>query len=191
MGLDEIITYSFISPAYYDKIRMPAASPLRDSLRILNPLGEDTSIMRTTVLPSMLEILSRNYNNRNKQAALYEIGKIYLKRPDGLADEPSIVSLGAYGPDMSFFTLKGWVEELMESLDAGKLRGRTRPITPAAARSSGPAKGKSAFWARFTRRLQRTMAWTRSSTARSCALTRSMPSGAACPYTGPCPVSRP
>lgn len=130
MGLDEIITYSFISPAYYDKIRMPAASPLRDSLRILNPLGEDTSIMRTTVLPSMLEILSRNYNNRNKQAALYEIGKIYLKRPDGLADEPSIVSLGAYGPDMSFFTLKGWVEELMESLDTGKLRFETERENP-------------------------------------------------------------
>ena len=84
MGLDEIITYSFISPSYYDKIRMPADSPLRDSLRILNPLGEDTSIMRTTILPSMLEILTRNYNYRNKSAALYEIGRIYLKRADGL-----------------------------------------------------------------------------------------------------------
>ena len=107
LGMDEIITYSFISPNYYDKIRMPADSPLRDSLRILNPLGEDTSIMRTTVLPSMLEILSRNYNYRNRSAALYEIGKIYLKRPDGMADEPKIVSLGAYGPEMNFFRLKG------------------------------------------------------------------------------------
>ena len=116
MGLDEIITYSFISPTYYDKIRMPADSPLRDSLRILNPLGEDTSIMRTTVLPSMLEILTRNYNFRNKSAWLYEIGKIYLKREDGLADEPKIVSIGMYGPDVDFFVLKGVVDTLIEKI---------------------------------------------------------------------------
>ena len=120
MGLDEIITYSFISPSYYDKIRMPKDDPRRDSLKILNPLGEDTSIMRTTILPSMLEILTRNYNYRNKEAALYEIGKIYLKRPDGLADEPKIVSLGAYGPKTNFFTMKGWVENLLADLGAGK-----------------------------------------------------------------------
>ena len=122
MGLDEIITYSFISPSYYDKIRIPADSPLRDSLRILNPLGEDTSIMRTTVLPSMLEILTRNYNFRNKSAALYEIGKIYLKRDDGLANEPKIVSMGAYGAGMSFFTIKGWVEGLLKDVRASKAR---------------------------------------------------------------------
>ena len=62
MGYDEIITYSFISPSYYDKIRLPEDAPQRQSMRICNPLGEDTSILRTTVLPSMLEILSRNYN---------------------------------------------------------------------------------------------------------------------------------
>ena len=118
MGLDEIITYSFISPAYYDKIRMPKDDPRRDSLKILNPLGEDTSIMRTTILPSMLEILTRNYNYRNREAALYEIGRVYRKRPDGLADEPRIVSLGAYGPKMSFFVLKGWVENLLADLGA-------------------------------------------------------------------------
>ena len=120
MGLDEIITYSFISPGYYDKIRMPKDDPRRDSLKILNPLGEDTSIMRTTILPSMLEILTRNYNYRNKSAALYEIGRIYRKRADGLADEPKIVSLGAYGPEMDFFVLKGWVENLLADLGAAK-----------------------------------------------------------------------
>ncbi len=130
LGLDEIITYSFISPAYYDKIRLPADSPLRDSLKILNPLGEDTSIMRTTVLPSMLEILTRNYNFRNKEAFLYEIGRIYLKRPDGMADEPKIVSLGAYGEKMDFFTLKGWVEELLGGLCAGKLRFAAQKENP-------------------------------------------------------------
>ena len=120
MGLDEIITYSFISPGYYDKIRMPKDDPRRDSLKILNPLGEDTSIMRTTILPSMLEILTRNFNYRNKSAALYEIGRIYRKRADGLADEPKIVSLGAYGPEMDFFVLKGWVENLLADLGAAK-----------------------------------------------------------------------
>ena len=130
LGLDEIITYSFISPSYYDKIGLPGDSPLRDSLKILNPLGEDTSIMRTTVLPSMLEILTRNYNFRNKEAFLYELGKVYFKRPDGLADEPKIVSLGAYGPEMDFFTLKGWVEELLGGLCAGKLRFAARRDNP-------------------------------------------------------------
>ena len=77
--------------------------------------------MRTTILPSMLEILTRNYNYRNKSAALYEIGRIYLKRDDGLADEPKIVSMGAYGPDMSFFRIKGWVEELCGGLGIEKL----------------------------------------------------------------------
>ena len=122
MGLDEIITYSFISPSYYDKIRWSPDDPRRDSLRILNPLGEDTSIMRTTILPSMLEILTRNYNYRNKAAALYEIGRIYLKRPDGMADEPRIVSLGAYGEKMDFFVLKGWVEALLRDLGASRPR---------------------------------------------------------------------
>ena len=130
MGLDEIITYSFISPSYYDNIRMPKDSKLRDSLKILNPLGEDTSIMRTTILPSMLEILTRNYNFRNKKAALYEIGKIYLKRPDGLADEPKIISMGAYGPDMDFFTIKGWVEEILQCVDGGKLRFEAEKTNP-------------------------------------------------------------
>ena len=122
LGLDEIITYSFISPSYYDKICLPADSPLRDSLKILNPLGEDTSIMRTTVLPSMLEILTRNYNFRNKAASLYEIGRIYQKREDGLADEPKIVSVGLYGQTVDFFRLKGIVETLLTSVTGQELR---------------------------------------------------------------------
>ena len=116
MGLDEIITYSFISPSCHDKIRLPEDSPLRDTLKILNPLGEDTSIMRTTMLPSMLEILTRNYNFRNRQAKLYEIGRTYFKRPDGLADEPKVLALGAYGDGMSFYRIKGWIEELLENV---------------------------------------------------------------------------
>ena len=121
-GYNEIITYSFISPTYYDKIHLPANSPLRNSLRILNPLGEDTSIMRTTTLPSMLEILTRNYNYRNKSAKLYELGRTYFARPDGLADEPKVLSLGAYGPDVDFFALKGAVEAVLDGLRSPGIR---------------------------------------------------------------------
>ena len=116
LGYDEIITYSFISPTYYDKIRMPKDSPLRNSLKILNPLGEDTSIMRTTILPSMLEIVARNYSYRNKSARLYELGKIYLPREDGLADEPKYLSLSAYGDGVDFFAFKGGIETLLREL---------------------------------------------------------------------------
>ena len=116
LGYDEIITYSFISPSYYDKIRMPQNSALRKSLKILNPLGEDTSIMRTTVLPSMLEILTRNFNYRNAAVKLYELGKVYFPREDGMADEPKVLCLGAYGADMDFFTLKGTVEAILAGL---------------------------------------------------------------------------
>lgn len=72
-GLSEVCTYTFISPKQYDKLRLPADSPRRDSVKITNPLGEDTSIMRTTAVPSMLDVLSRNYNNRNPKAAMFEI----------------------------------------------------------------------------------------------------------------------
>ena len=122
-GYDEIITYSFISPGYYDKIRWEADDPRRESFKILNPLGEDTSIMRTTVLPSMLEILTRNWNYRNKSAKLYEIGKIYLPGgEDGLAVESRILSIGAYGSDMDFFALKGLVESILKDLRAQDIR---------------------------------------------------------------------
>ena len=79
-GYNEIITYSFISPTYYDKIHLPADSPLRNSLRILNPLGEDTSIMRTTTLPSMLEILTRNYNYRKQVRQALRAGPNLLRK---------------------------------------------------------------------------------------------------------------
>ena len=118
MGCDEIITYSFISPTWYDKIRWAADDPRRQSLKIMNPLGEDTSIMRTTVLPSMLEILARNYNYRNKAARLYELGRVYFPREDGMADEPKILSLGLYGAGETFFTLKGAVETILDSIRA-------------------------------------------------------------------------
>ena len=117
LGYNEIITYSFTSPAAFDQIRLPESSPLRNALRIQNPLGEDTSIMRTIALPSMLEILSRNNAYHNKSVKLYEIAKIYLP-VDGavLPEEPKMLVLGTYGANETFFTLKGEVEGIFAGL---------------------------------------------------------------------------
>lgn len=130
-GYDEIITYSFISPTYYDKIRWAADDARRQSFKILNPLGEDTSIMRTTTLPSMLEILTRNWNYRNKTAKLYELGRIYLPGgEDGLAKEPKILSMGAYGEDMDFFAMKGVIEEILDDIRAEDVHYETCSDNP-------------------------------------------------------------
>ena len=116
-GYDEIITYSFISPAQYDKIRWPEDYQRRNSFKILNPLGEDTSIMRTTTLPSMLEILTRNSNYRNQDVKLYEVGRTYLPGgEDGLAIESKTLTLGAYGGDMDFYAMKGAIEAILQEL---------------------------------------------------------------------------
>ena len=122
-GYTEVITYSFISPSAYDKILWGKDDLHRKSFKILNPLGEDTSIMRTTTLPSMLEVLARNYNNRNKAAWLYELGRIYMPGgEDGLAMEAQILTLGAYGGGMDFFTMKGAVEALLKAIRAKEVR---------------------------------------------------------------------
>ena len=117
LGYSEIITYSFVSPAIFDQIRLPGDSPLRNALKIQNPLGEDTSIMRTIALPSMLEILSRNAAYHNKAAKLYELAKIYLP-VDGqvLPEEPKMLVLGTYGEGTTFFTLKGELEAILAGL---------------------------------------------------------------------------
>lgn len=116
VGCYGILTYSFISPKYFDKISLPADSNLRKTVVISNPLGEDTSVMRTTTLPSMLETLSLNYKNRNAAVALYEIGKEYLPTgTDTLPLEPDRLTIGMYGEEADFFTLKGMIETILET----------------------------------------------------------------------------
>jgi len=117
LGYSEIITYSFVSPASFDLIRIGSDSPLRNTLKIQNPLGEDTSIMRTIALPSMLDILARNSAYHNKCAKLYELAKIYLP-VDGqvLPEEPKMLVLGTYGTNESFFTLKGELNSILKGL---------------------------------------------------------------------------
>ena len=117
LGCYEIMTYSFISPKYYDNILLPADSELRNSVTITNPLGEDTSIMRTTTIPSMMEIVSRNYNNRNPYLWAYEIGMEY--RPaegQELPDENPMLTIGLYGNGADFYTLKGMTEMLFDRI---------------------------------------------------------------------------
>lgn len=117
LGGYEVMTYSFVSPKSYDKILLPEQSPLRNSIVISNPLGEDTSIMRTTIIPSMLDVLSRNFNNRNPEAFMFELGNEYIKTGENsLPDENMKLCIGAYGRDHDFYSLKGAVQELADWL---------------------------------------------------------------------------
>ena len=131
LGYSEIITYSFVSPAIFDQIRIPADSPLRNAMRIQNPLGEDTSIMRTIALPSMMDILSRNFAYHNKAVKLYEVAKIYLPvEGQSLPEEPKMLLLGTYGANENFFTLKGELEAVFAGLrmkKASYAADRTNP----------------------------------------------------------------
>ena len=121
LGYSEIITYSFVSPTIFDQIRLPSDSVLRNAIRIQNPLGEDTSIMRTIAIPSMLDILSRNNAYHNKNVKLYEIAKIYLPTEGQvLPEEPKMLVLGTYGQNTSFFSLKGELEAIFKGLNVKK-----------------------------------------------------------------------
>lgn len=117
LGLSEIMTYSFVSPKSYDKLLIVPESKLRDYIEIKNPLGEDTSVMKTVAISTMLETLSRNFNYKNQNAKLFEIAKEYFKRgEDSLADEPEKLVASLYGEDVDFFYVKGVVEELLNVL---------------------------------------------------------------------------
>lgn len=139
LGGYEIATYSFVSPKYFDKIKLPADSKLRNVVKIQNPLGEDTSVMRTSTIPSMLDVLSFNYNNRNEKACLFEIAKEYLPVAEKrnyqgddallvnsgkprheydyqLPDEPQRITIGMYGGNCDFYTIKGMVEQLLDEM---------------------------------------------------------------------------
>ena len=114
MGFNEILTYSFGSRSAWDKIRLPADSPLRQALIIQNPLGEDRSVMRTTPMPSMLDVMSTNAARRNPSVRFYERAKVFHPKKDSpLADEQLWLVLGEYGEDASFFQLKGCVEAIL------------------------------------------------------------------------------
>ena len=117
-GFSEGMTYSFESPKVFDKLRIPADSDLRKAITISNPLGEDYSIMRTTTLNGMLTSLATNYNRRNKNVRLYEMGNVYLPKElplSELPDERMNFTLGMYG-NGDFFDMKGVCEEFFEKV---------------------------------------------------------------------------
>ena len=121
-GFSQGMTYSFESPKVFDKLLLPQNSELRKTVTIMNPLGEDFSVMRTVSLNGMLTSLATNYNRRNKSAKLYELGNVYLPKAlpvTELPEERMMFTLGMYG-DGDFFNMKGAVEEFFEKVGMTK-----------------------------------------------------------------------
>lgn len=121
-GFSQGMTYSFESPKVFDKLLLPEDSELRKTVTISNPLGEDFSVMRTTSLNGMLTSLATNYNRRNKDVRLFEMGNIYIPKAlpvTDLPDERMQFTLGFYG-DGDFFTMKGVVEEFLGQVGIDK-----------------------------------------------------------------------
>lgn len=119
MGADEIQTFSFINQKIFDACRIDEESWERDTVDIINPMGEDTAAMRTILTPGMLEVLTRNYSRSVEGVRAFEIGKVFSKnyiQPEGLPDESFDLSIGVYGKDESFFTLKGMVECMFDMM---------------------------------------------------------------------------
>lgn len=116
-GLNEAISYSFVSPKVFDKIILPASSSLRKAVAIKNPLGEDYSIMRTTTVPSMMEALAKNYSKNNEIVRLFELGKVYIpgENAEEIPKEKKVITIGLYGK-ADFFDLKGIVENVLDTL---------------------------------------------------------------------------
>ena len=117
-GFSQGMMYSFESPKAFEKLMLPADSPLRGAIKIMNPLGEDFSIMRTQSVNGMLTSLGFNYSHRNKNVRLYELGNIYIPKAlplTELPDERVQFTLGMYG-DGDFFTMKGVIEEFLDKL---------------------------------------------------------------------------
>lgn len=114
-GLSEIQTYSFTSEKCFDKICLPMENEMRQCICISNPMGEDTRIMRTTCLPSMLEVISRNYKHRNPEAMFYEIATEYVSRgKEELPSEKQKIIIGMYGEESSYTLIKGIAEKVLD-----------------------------------------------------------------------------
>ncbi|MGL5152349.1 MAG: phenylalanine--tRNA ligase subunit beta [Clostridium sp.] len=122
-GLNQSISYSFVSPKVFDRIKLADDSVLRNVVRIKNPLGEDYSVMRTSTLPSMMECLGRNYSRNNDYVRLFEIGKTYIPNEDefNLPTENNVLTVGLYGK-ADYIDIKGIVEEILEILGVNKVK---------------------------------------------------------------------
>ena len=115
-GLNEILTYSFVSPRGVDKINLPQDDEKREFVKLLNPLGEETSVMRTTLIPNMLEVLATNVSHKVKKAYAFECGHVFKPQESGLPIETNHLSIGMYGSEVDFFVLKGIIENIFNSV---------------------------------------------------------------------------
>lgn len=132
LGYNEVMTYSFISPKAYDKINLPKDSKLRDYIKLINPLGEDYSVMRTTLVPTMLELLARNYNRGVESVYAFEIGNSFkpsIESKDNLPKEEKVLSIGFYGDD-DFYFLKETIEVLLARLGIRDLEYKREENSP-------------------------------------------------------------
>ncbi|UPA30249.1 phenylalanine--tRNA ligase subunit beta [Terrisporobacter glycolicus] len=115
IGLYEILTYSFVSPKSLDKIKLPEDDKKRDYITLINPLGEDTSVMRTTMMPSMLNVLYTNVSRKVESGLAFECGHTFTPQ-EGLPIETNHLCVGMYGKDVDFFVLKGALETILDSV---------------------------------------------------------------------------
>ncbi|NLN48177.1 MAG: phenylalanine--tRNA ligase subunit beta, partial [Clostridiales bacterium] len=118
-GLYEVLTYSFVSPGVFDKINLAKGDHKRKAITLINPLGEEQSIMRTTIIPNMLELIGRNYNRKIEEGSFFEISKVYIAQSlplTGLPDEKDTLTIGMYG-NYDFYDLKGIIENLLSCLN--------------------------------------------------------------------------
>jgi len=129
-GFYEVQTFSFISPKYYDNIGLAADAPERYSVVISNPLGEDTSIMRTTALPSVLEVLSTNRRYRNKSCAIYENAKVYIKKDGNDQPDERMSTVIAFYDNGDFYTMKGVAEQVLANFGIEKTEAVAKKDLP-------------------------------------------------------------
>ena len=118
-GVDEILSYSFVSKKDLDKINLSETSLLRNQVELINPLGEEFSVMRASLIPNVIEVLARNSNRKNKNVRLFEIGSIFMPRElpvKQLPIEKENLTIGVIGEHEDFFTLKGIVENVVDGL---------------------------------------------------------------------------
>ncbi len=128
-GFDEIITYSFTDPKENELLAIPKGDSKYNFVRITNPLGEENSVMRTTMLASMCEVLKTNYNKRIPSASLFELGSIYIDKGETLPDERKTVAIGMYGGG-DFYTLKGAVENIFDCLGVKNAKFKANKDNP-------------------------------------------------------------
>ena len=114
-GLNEILTYSFVSPRGVDKINLPADDEKRNFVKIMNPLGEETSVMRTTLIPNMLDVISTNISHKVEEVSEFECGNTFIPQ-EGLPIETKKYCVGMYGKEVDFFVLKGVIESVLNNV---------------------------------------------------------------------------